>query len=96
MSNIKSPPIFHPEEDDDYISWKNDVGIWKVFTETKEDKIGAAVYLSLQGKAREVVRDLNPEEVGTVNGYKLILEKLDGIYLQDEDTRAFCAFNDFF
>ena len=53
MSGIKSPPVFHPEEDDDYTSWINDVSIWKMYTDTNEAKIGAAVYLSLKGKARE-------------------------------------------
>ena len=58
MTNIKSPPVFNPDEDDDYVNWKNDVGIWKLFTELKEE-IGAAVYLCLKGKAREVVRELS-------------------------------------
>ena len=65
MTNIKSPPVFKPDEDDDYVSWKNDVSIWKLFTDVKAEKIGAAVYLALQGKAREVVRSLKPEEIGS-------------------------------
>ena len=65
MSNIKSPPVFFPE---DYISWKNDIAIWKLFTDTKVEKVGAAVYLALQGKAREVVRELTPREIGCKEG----------------------------
>ena len=96
MTSIKSPPVFNPNEDDDYISWKNDVGIWKLVTDLKEDKIGAAVYLALQGKAREIARELKPEDIGTKHGYDLILKVLDAVYLKDESTRAYCAFKEFY
>ena len=95
MSSIKAPPVFQPEEDDDYQSWKSDVKVWKVFTDTKPDKVGAAVYLSLKGKAREVVRGLTIEEM-TTNGFDRIIAELDKVYLKDETTRAYCAFKDFF
>ena len=96
MSNIKAPPVFHPEEDDDYQSWKNDIKIWRLFTETKKEKIGAAVYLSLKGKACEVVRSLTADEIGVETGFDKIIEELDKVYLQDETTRAFCAFKEFY
>ena len=96
MSNIKNPPIFHPEEDDDYLSWKNDISIWKSYTDLAENKLGAAIYLSLKGKARQVVRDLNPEHIGRAGGFELILGKLDSVFLQDEATLAYCAFKDFY
>ena len=96
MSGIKNPPVFHPEEDDDYASWKNDVSIWKMYTETNEEKLGAAVYLSLKGKARGAVRTLKPEDIGKKEGYDAIIEVLDKVYLKDETTRAFCAFKDFY
>ena len=32
MSAIKNPPIFNPEEGDDYGNWKKDVEVWKLFT----------------------------------------------------------------
>ena len=94
--SIKSPPVFDPQEDDDYVSWKNDVGIWRLYTDTKEEKIGAAVYLALKGKAREVVRQLKPEDIGKKEGYDLVMRTLDAVYLKDESTRAFCAFKDFY
>ena len=54
-SNFKSPPVFHPEDDDDYVSWKNDIGVWKLFRDLKPEKVGAAVYLSVKGQAREIL-----------------------------------------
>ena len=76
-SNIKSPPVFNPVEDDDYLSWKNDVEIWRMFTDLKKEKIGAAVYLALKGKACEVVREIEPVDIGTAEGYNLIIAALD-------------------
>ena len=70
MSGIKSPPVFNPELDDDYASWKSDIAIWKLFTDTRAEKIGAAVYLSLQGKAREVVRPLTATEIGAADNQR--------------------------
>ena len=94
--SIKSPPVFHPETDDDYVSWKSDIAIWKLYTDTKPEKLGAAVYLALQGKAREAVRVITAEEIGVADGYDRIIAELDKVYLKDETTRVFCAFQDFY
>ena len=96
MSNIKNPPIFNPEVDDDYMSWKRDVGVWKLFTETKAEKQGAAVYLALQGKARECVRPLDTDKIGSATGFDEVLAQLDKTYLKDETTRMFCALKEFY
>ena len=59
MSNIKSPPIFNPDEDDNYCAWKNDVEVWQAFTKEEAKRQGPAVYLSLKGRAREAVRGIS-------------------------------------
>ena len=51
MSGIKNLLVFHPEEDDDYASWKNDDSIWKTYTDTNEAKIGAAVITERKSKS---------------------------------------------
>ena len=94
--SVKNPPIFNPEVDDDYMSWKRDVGVWKLFTETKAEKQGAAVYLSLQGKARECVRPLDTNKIGSATGFDEVLAQLDKTYLVDETTRMFCALKEFY
>ena len=94
--SIKHPPIFHPEEGDDYTSWKTDIGIWKMLTDTKPEKIGAAVYFSLKGKAREVVRKLTETTIGGATGYVEIIKELDNVYLADATTRTFTAFKEFY
>ena len=96
MSSMKNPPVFNPEVDDDYSSWKRDIGIWKLFTDSKPEKIGPAVYLSLQGKAREAVRALQADKIGAANGYENVMAELDKVFLKDETTKMFYALKDFF
>ena len=90
------PPVFSPEEDDDYVAWRNDLEVWKLLTETKAEKLGLSVYLALKGQARDVVRNLKPADIGTATGYDLLIKELDRVYLKDNSTQAFVAFKDFY
>ena len=94
--NLKNPPVFSPDENDDYVSWKTDVSVWKAFTETKVEKLGPAIYLSLKGKAREAVRSMKIEDMAKDGGYDLIIGELDKVFLSDETSRAFCAFKEYY
>ena len=92
-SQIKAPPVFNEEED--YLNWKNDLDVWKSFTDTEKKKMGPAVYLTLTGRAREAVRDLKPADIGKETGLDEIIVKLDAVYLKDENTHAYVAFKEF-
>ena len=93
-SQIKAPPVFNEEED--FLNWKNDLEVWKLFTATEKKKIGPAVYLTLTGRAREAVRDLKPADIGKETGLEEIIVKLDAVYLKDENTHAYVAFKESF
>ena len=95
-ASLKNAPIFLPEENDDYVNWRKDIMVWKMFTETKVEKLGAAVYLAIQGKARECVRDMDMNILGTAQGFDEILKVLDDVYMKDENSRAFCAMQEFY
>ena len=95
MSGIKAPPVFNPDEDDDYASWKNDVEVWQCYTKEEPKRQGPAVYLSLKGKAREAVRGLSVASLRENNGVEVILNKLDEVFQSDETTRAYHAFKEF-
>ena len=73
MSSIKAPPIFNPDEDDDYESWKNDVEVWQAFTKEEPKRQGPAVYLSLKGKAREAVRGIPVNDLKKDEGVDVVL-----------------------
>ena len=93
-SQIKAPPVFNEEED--YLNWKNDLEVWKLFTDTGEKKMSPAVYLMLTWCAREAVRDLKPADIGKETGLDEIIVKLDAVYLKDENTCAYVAFKEFY
>lgn len=57
---------------ENYIEWKNDLTIWQMYTDINKCKQCPAVFLSLTGRARDCVRDLQPQEIGQENGVKKI------------------------
>ena len=95
MSSLKQPPIFDPDGGDSYNDWKADVEVWKLFTKEEKKRQGPAVYLCLQGDAREVVRSITLDDLAKDDGVSTIIKELDKVYLKDETTRAFCAFRAF-
>ena len=94
-SNGKTPPSFDPEKDH-YNSWRDDIEVWKMLTDIPKAKIGAAVYLALQGKARELVRTLTTAEIGADDGFEKMIERLDEVYRADSCSVAFTAFSEFY
>ena len=90
---LKAPPVF--SEDDDYLSWKNDITVWQMFTDLDKKKQGPAVYLAMTGRAREAVREIPAAELGGDGGLNKIIQKLDSLFLKDESTRAYIAFKEF-
>ena len=92
--SLKAPPAFN--EGDDYLSWKNDILVWEMFTDYAAEKRGPAVYLALAGKAREAVREIPAAELGVDGGVKVITDKLDAFYLKDKNTQAYQNFHEFY
>ena len=91
--SAKQPPTFNPEGGDSYVHWKADIEIWRLLGDTKI-KQGPAVYLSLQGDARNAVRHLKPADLASDeedSGVDLIIRELDKVYLKDETARTFHA-----
>ena len=91
---IKDPPALRDE--DKYEEWKNDINVWKLFTNLEKKKQGAAVYLSLQGRARECARDLTTQELGADDGVEKLITKLDALFEADKNTRSYRAFKEFY
>ncbi len=52
-NDIKAPPAL--KEDVPYENWKKEINIWQLFTTLEKKKQGLAIFLSLEGKAREGV-----------------------------------------
>ena len=94
MSSIKQPPVFNPDDGDSYSDWKNDIEVWCMLTEGKV-KQGPAVYLSLQGDARDAIRAIPLDKLKGADAVKKIIDELDKVYLKDETTRAFTSIKSF-
>ena len=92
---LKQPLVFNPDGGDACTDWKADVEVWRLFTKEEKKRQGLAVYLSLQGNAREAVRIIDPKDLATDNGYEKVIKALDGIFLKDETTCVFCAIKNF-
>ena len=91
---LKTPPIL--SDDIPYSDWKNDVNIWKLYTDLDKKKRGPALYLTLTGKARECVRSLKAEEIGGDNGLDLIVNKLNAVFEDDINMQTFTCFQEFY
>ena len=90
----KMPPVLR--DDVDYNLWKNDIKVWSVFTDLEKKKIGPAIYLSLEGKARDVVRDVDMNVLAFDAGYDEIVKALDNLFHKDKSKRSYIAFKEFY
>ena len=87
---IKSPPLF--KDDDDYDQWKKDVELWTVITDLPPVKYAIAIHLTLSGRARQASNELSVLELKSSDGYKLLMEKLDRVFLQDINWKCFNSY----
>ena len=78
-----------------YSDWKKEIQFWQIATNVKPDKQGAAIFLSLTGKSREAVLELTTTEISGENGVDKVLEKLDGLWKEDDTKQAFNAYESF-
>ena len=52
--------------------------------------------MTLTGRARECVRELTPEVIGGGDGVKKIIDKLDKLFMKDQNTHAYLAIKEFY
>ena len=95
MSSVKQPPSFNPDNGDSYVDWKKDVKVWRSYTKDSRRRHGPAVYLSLEGDAREAIRAIDIDDLSDNYGFETFIAALDVVFLKDETTRAFCALKEF-
>ena len=95
MANMKTPPVFNPENGDDYSNWKMDIEVWRLVTKEEKIKHGPALYLALQGSARDKVRTIKMDVLSKEDGFEQVIKMLDTVFLKDESTRAYMAFKEF-
>ena len=91
---IQQPPML--TKDITYANWKEEIEIWKDFTDLAAEKKGPAVFLSLNGQARDAVRQNVPnDKLKDKDGVKNVFDCLDKLYLKDSTCQAYEAYEDF-
>ena len=58
---------------------------WEIATPIDKKKRAPTVFLSLTGKAREAILEMDPDELNADNGMKLLYERLDTLFLVDKN-----------
>ena len=81
-TNYKAPPSLTSSTC--YEEWLKAIEIWQTFTGLTDEKQGPAIFLTLEGKARETVFNLDIEEIKAKNGVENIVKALNKLYLKDK------------
>ena len=92
-NNVKNPPLL--ESSASYESWEKSLKLWQLVTDLKVEKQGPALVLSLTGKAKEAVLELEVKEISSATGVQQILDKLGKIYKKDKVDTAYESFERF-
>ena len=87
------PPIL--SDDVDFDEWDREIQIWQIATDVDKKKQGARIYLSLQGKARENCRNIDPSTLEGDGGVKVLIDKLKALYAKDAAQALFQTIEDF-
>ena len=90
VANNKVPPRF--DDESEYEAWKKDIEIWCLLTDLEKKKQALAIHLGLTGRARMASSEISVAELGKDTGVTTLIDKLDGLFLQDKGRRQFNAF----
>ena len=90
MASKYFPPITLLK--DKYSTWRKEMQIWELATSLDKTKRALIVLLSLEGKAREAVWELDTAVLNSEDGMKKLYEKLDTLFLEDINQSAFRAY----
>ena len=91
--SYKTPPAL--SKSSSYENWLKEIKVWQKLTDLGIGKQGPAILLSLEGKARDTVLELEIDDVAADGGVKLIIDKLDKLYLKDKAQSAYEAYDRF-
>lgn len=90
-TDFKAPPSLN--KDISYTKWKKELAIWQTFTSLDANKRAPAIFLTLQGQARDAVLEMDIDKLSSEDGVNELLKTLDVLYLKDECTLAYEAYD---
>ena len=77
-----APPMLEPGH---YERWRKEMAFWELATNVPDKKRAVTVFLTLTGKAREAVLEMDPTELNVDGGLSKVYDKLDGLFKVDKD-----------
>ena len=93
MANpVVAPPRLEPAE---YERWRKEMAFWELATNVPDKKRAATIFLTLSGKAREAILEMDPTTLNVDGGLTLIYGKLDKMFKVDQDQAALNAYEKF-
>ena len=93
QKDFKAPPSLNKVIT--YSNWKKELRIWEAFTNFNNEKKGPAIFLTLNVQAREAALEIPVEELTAETNLNKLLEVLDELYLKDEVSLAYEAYEAF-
>ena len=92
-ANNKTPPILSTAKS--YSDWVRLVKLWTKFTNLKEDQLGPALVMTLDGKDLEAVLELDDAAITDKDGVKNIISKLDKLHKVNDLLEKFSDLENF-
>ena len=68
---------------------------WKTFATIISAKQGPAIFITLEGKAREAILELDVTEISSEIGFKKITNKLSTVYAKDKVQTTYECYDRF-
>jgi transposase InsO family protein len=95
MSAFKLPS--DPSDAPSYSLWRKDAEIWKKLTDVTKAKQGLALQYACRSNEmiHEAVANIESEKVECSDGFKNVMEVLDGLFKTDEQDAEMKAYHDF-
>jgi len=88
-ANFINAPLFNPDNGENYEKWKKKSKLWEGMTTLNKKKRGPALYMALRGRAESIVSLIPNSLIQSVNGFEVMIEKLDGMFLPDKFEKCF-------
>ena len=92
-TKYKNPPTL--DDDSNYDKWKQAVDLWMVVTDIGKNKRGAALALSVEGKASEIALNLDRTQLNCETGVDYLLKELDKIFEKDKTDKTYETYEAF-
>ena len=87
------PPVW--QQDQSWENYQKEIKVWQLLKSCEATEEGPQVFRVLEGDAKKAANELSVDQIGSAEGLKLILEKIDAFYLGDKNQRIFAELDEF-